>query len=53
MKDKNRSRYWNHEGNSKTSIENAFLDSNFGIIKCFNFVFGNKGKYNNYGFLIY
>ena len=40
------------EGNFESSIESAFLDSNFGVIKCFNLVFGIKGKLNNYGFWI-
>ena len=38
------------EGNFQTSIESAFLNSNFGVIKCYNLVFGIKGKLNNIGF---
>ena len=41
------------KGNFETSIESAFLDSNFGVIKCYNLVLSTKGKLNNYGFLIF
>ena len=41
------------KGNFETSIESAFLDSNFGVIKCYNLVFSIKGKLNNYGFWIF
>ena len=41
------------KGNFETSIESAFLDSNFGVIKCYNLVFSAKGKLNNYGFWIF
>ena len=41
------------EGNFETSIESAFLDSNFGIIKCYNIVFGSKDKLTNVGFWIF
>ena len=39
-------------GNFKTYIVGAFLDSNFGIVKCFNLVFSLKGKVKNAGFWI-
>ena len=35
------------------SLENIKLDSNFGIIKCYNLVFSLKGKSNNIGFWIF
>ena len=41
------------KGNFEDSIESAFLDSNFGVIKCYNLVFSSKGKLNNYGFWIF
>ena len=41
------------EGNFGTSIESAFLDSNFGVIKCYNLVFGIDGKLKNIGFWIF
>ena len=41
------------KGNFETYIESAFLDSNFGVIKCFNLVFGLKGKLENSGFWIF
>ena len=41
------------EGNFESSIESAFLDSNFGVIKCFNLVFGKEGKLKNSGFWIF
>ena len=41
------------KGNFETSIESAFLDSNFGVIKCYNLVLRTKGKLNNYGFWIF
>jgi len=41
------------EGNFENYIENSFLESNFGVIKCFNLVFNLKGKLNNYGFWIF
>ena len=31
----------------------AFLDSNFGVIKCYNLVFSFSGKLENAGFLIF
>ena len=39
-------------GNFKTYIVGAFLDSNFGVVKCFNLVFSFKGKAKNDGFWI-
>ena len=41
------------EGNFESSIESAFFDSNFGVIKCYNIVFGLKGKLKNSGFWIF
>ena len=41
------------EGNFETSIESAFLDSNFGVIKCIKLVFSFKGKLKNAGFWIF
>ena len=41
------------EGNFETSIQSAFFDSNFGVIKCYNIVFGIKGKLKNAGFWIF
>ena len=41
------------EGNFKTYIQNSFLYSNFGIIKCYKLVFGIKGKLKNIGFWLY
>ena len=41
------------EGNFENYVENSFLESNFGVIKCFNLVFNLKGKLNNYGFWIF
>ena len=40
-------------GNFKTYVMSAFLDSNFGIIKCFNLVFSLKGKVKNAGLWIF
>ena len=40
-------------GNFKTYVMSAFLDSNFGIIKCFNLVFSIKGKVKNAGFWMF
>ena len=40
-------------GNFKTYVMSAFLDSNFGIIKCFNLVFSFKGKIKNAGFWMF
>ena len=39
-------------GNFKTYIVGAFLESNFGVIKCFNLVFSFNGKVKNAGFWI-
>ena len=36
-----------------SSIESAFFDSNFGVIKCYNLVFSLKGKLKNAGFWIF
>ena len=41
------------EGNFENSIESAFLSSNFGVIKCYNLVFGLEGKLNNIGFWLF
>ena len=41
------------EGNFETSIQSAFFDSNFGVIKCYNIVFGIKGKLKNVGFWVF
>ena len=41
------------QGNFKTYIESAFLDSNFGVVKCFNLVFNFKTKVDNSGFWIF
>ena len=41
------------KGNFKSYIVGAFLDSNFGVIKCFNLVFSLKGKLKNIGFWIF
>ena len=40
-------------GNFKSYIMSAFLDSNFGIIKCFKLVFSLKGKLKNAGFWVF
>jgi len=41
------------EGNFETYIKSSFLNSNFGIIKCYNIVFSLKGKLKNAGFWIF
>ena len=41
------------EGNFKTYFSNSFIDSNFGVIKCYLLVFGIKGKLNNVGFWLF
>ena len=41
------------EGNFALPIKTAFLDSNFGIIKCYNLVFTFKDKLENIGFWIF
>ena len=41
------------KGNFKSYIVGAFLDSNFGVVTCFNLVFSLKGKIKNAGFLIF
>ena len=41
------------EGNFQTYIESSFLDSNFGVVKCYNLVFSLKGKLKNAGFWIF
>ena len=38
--------------NFATPITSAFLDSNFGVIKCYNLVFSSKNKLKNIGFWI-
>ena len=40
-------------GNFETSIESAFLDSNFGVIKCYNLVLNMKENLKNVGFWIF
>ena len=39
--------------NFASSITSAFLDSNFGIVKCYELVFSFKGKLKNAGFWIF
>ena len=41
------------EGNFETYVESAFLDSNFGVIKCYNLVFGLTDKLENIGFWLF
>ena len=41
------------ENTLEKSVESAFLDSNFGVIKCYNLVFSLKGKLKNAGFWIF
>ncbi len=41
------------EGNFETYIKSSFLNSNFGVIKCYNIVFSLKGKLKNAGFWIF
>ena len=41
------------EGNLETYIASSFLNSNFGVIKCYKLVFGIKGKLNNIGFWLF
>ena len=41
------------KGNFQTYIKSSFLNSNFGVIKCYNLVFGIKGKLNNIGFWLF
>ena len=41
------------KGNFTSSIASAFLDSNFGVIKCYKLVFSLKGKLKNAGFWIF
>mgnify|MGYP006988860993 FL=1 len=41
------------KGNFKTYILATFLESNFGVIKCYNLVFSLKGKLKNAGFWIF
>ena len=42
-----------NEGNFKTYIASSFINSNFGVIKCYKLVFGIKGKLNNIGFWLF
>jgi len=42
-----------NEGNFKTYIKSSFLNSNFGVIKCYKLVFGIKDKINNIGFWLF
>ena len=39
--------------NFAASITSAFLDSNFGVVKCYKLVFSLKGKLKNAGFWIF
>ena len=41
------------KANFASSITSAFLDSNFGIVKCYELVFSLKGKLKNAGFWIF
>lgn len=41
------------KGNFKTYIVSAFLESNFGVIKCYHLVFSLKNKLSNIGFWIF
>ena len=41
------------KGNFKTYIMSAFLESNFGVIKCYNLVFSSKNKLSNIGFWVF
>ena len=41
------------KGNFKTYIVSAFLESNFGVIKCYSLVFSLKNKLSNIGFWIF
>ena len=41
------------EGNFKTYLVAAFLDANFGIVKCYHLFFSIKGKLENAGFWIF
>ena len=40
------------KGNFKTYLLATFLESNFGVVKCYNLVFSLKGKLKNAGFWI-
>ena len=42
----------NNKVNLKTYFVSSFLESNFGVIKCYNLVLQFKGKLQNIGFLI-
>ena len=42
-----------NKGNFKTYIASSFMNSNFGVIKCYKLVFGIKGKLNNIGFWLF
>ena len=35
------------------SIKSAFIESNFGVVKCYKLVFSLKGKLKNIGFWIF
>ena len=41
------------KSNFASSITSAFLDSNFGVVKCYKLVFSLKGKLKNAGFWIF
>ncbi len=40
-------------GNFMSYIKSNFLASNYGIVKCYDIVFGTEGKLNNIGFWIF
>jgi surface protein len=42
-----------HKGNFKTYMKHNFFKSNFGVIKCYNLVFGIKRKLNNVAFWLF
>ena len=41
------------KGNFKSYILSSFLDSNFGVIKCYNLLFSSKNKLSNIGFWVF
>ena len=41
------------EPDFKTVFQDTFIDSNFGVIKCYNLVFSLKNKKHNIGFIIF
>ena len=42
-----------NKGNFKTYVKNNFFKSNFGVIKCYNLVFGIKRKLKNVAFWVF